>query len=259
MNCPKVVAGQTPEVTETLAAMYGAITSGGVFVARDIKTAEAAKVIENAQRDINIAFANEVTRIFHKMGIAANDVFDAAVTKWNFLDFRPGLVGGHCIGVDPFYLAHRAKELGHDPEIILAGRRINDGMGQFIADEIVRHVGSGRALVLGMTFKENVPDLRNTKVVDIVEGLRGHGLDVDVHDPLADASEAARLYDIRLLEDLAGARGYDAVIAAVAHREYRGFTAATLLRLAAPDGLIADVKGIWRDTELPAGIRRWEL
>jgi UDP-N-acetyl-D-galactosamine dehydrogenase len=255
----KVVAGQTPEVTETLVAMYGAITSGGVFVARDIKTAEAAKVIENAQRDINIAFANEVTRIFHKLGIASNDVFDAAVTKWNFLDFRPGLVGGHCIGVDPFYLAYRAKELGHDPEIILAGRRINDGMGRFVADEIARRVGSGRALVLGMTFKENVPDLRNTKVVDIIAGLRGHGLDVAVHDPLADADEAARLYDIRLLDDLIGASGYDAVIAAVAHREYCSFTADTLSRLAAPDGLIADVKGIWRDTKLPAGIRRWEL
>ncbi len=255
----KVVSGQTPEVVERLAAIYGAITSGGVFIARDIATAEAAKVIENAQRDINIAFINEITRIFHLLGISVHDVIDAANTKWNFLDFRPGLVGGHCIGVDPFYLAHRAKEVGHEPEIILAGRRINDGMGFFVADEIAERVAAGRVLILGLTFKENVPDLRNTRVVDIIAGLRRHGLAVDVHDPLADAEEAKRFLDIDLMPNLARARDYDAVIGAVPHDEYRGFTAATFSRIAADGALIADVKGMWRAISLPEGMRRWQL
>ena len=255
----KVVSGQTPEVAERLAAIYGTITSGGVFLARDIATAEAAKVIENAQRDINIAFINEITRIFHRLGISAHDVIDAANTKWNFLDFRPGLVGGHCIGVDPFYLAHRAKEVGHEPEIILAGRRINDGMGFFVADEIAERVPSGRVLMLGLTFKENVPDLRNTRVVDIIAGLRRHGLAVDVHDPLADPGEAKRFLDIDLMPNLARARDYDAVIGAVPHDEYRGFTAATFSRIAADGALIADVKGMWRAIALPEGMRRWQL
>ena len=255
----KVVAGQTPEATATLEAMYGAITAGGVFVARNIRTAEAAKVIENAQRDINIAFVNEVTRIFHKLDISSHDVLDAARTKWNFLDFRPGLVGGHCIGVDPFYLAHLARQVGHDPEIILAGRRINDGMGRFVADEIADRVVDGRALVLGVTFKENVPDLRNSQVVDVVQGLKGHGLEVDVHDPLADAEEAASVHGMRPIGALDDATGYDVVVGAVAHDAFRGFTTETFARIAAPDALIADVKGMWRDTALPAGMRRWEL
>ncbi len=255
----KVIAGQTPAVVERLAAIYGAITTGGVFVARDIATAEAAKVIENAQRDINIAFINEVTRIFHRLGISAHDVLDAAKTKWNFLDFRPGLVGGHCIGVDPFYLAYRAKEVGHEPEIILAGRRINDGMGFFVADEVAERVPAGRVLMLGLTFKENVPDLRNTRVVDIIEGLRRRGLAVDVHDPLADADEAKRFFDLDLMPNLSRARDYDAVVGAVAHDEYRGFTAATFSRIAAPGALIADVRGMWRGIALPEGMRRWQL
>ena len=255
----KVIAGQTPEATATLEAMYGAVTEGGVFVARDIKTAEAAKVIENAQRDINIAFVNEVTRIFHKLGISSHDVLDAARTKWNFLDFRPGLVGGHCIGVDPFYLAHRAREVGHEPEIILAGRRINDGMGRFVAEQVAGRAEGGRALVLGVTFKENVPDLRNSQVVDIVEGLRGHGFEVDVHDPLADPQEAATIHGMHPIGSLDDAAGYDVVIGAVAHDAFREFTAETFARIAAPDALIADVKGMWRDTALPAGMRRWEL
>ena len=255
----KVISGQTPEVIARLEAMYGAVTSGGVFVARNIKTAEAAKVIENAQRDINIAFVNEITRIFHRMGISAHDVLDAAGTKWNFLNFRPGLVGGHCIGVDPFYLAFRAKELGHDPEIILAGRRINDDMGRFVADEIADRADEGRVLVLGLTFKENVPDLRNTKVVDIVRQLVARGLEVAVHDPLADPAEARKFYDIDMLNTLRGARDYGVVVGAVAHDDYRGFTAATFSRIAADGALIADIKGMWRETPLPDGMRRWEL
>ena len=255
----KVVAGQTPEVTAMLAAMYGKITAGGVFVARDIKTAEAAKVIENAQRDINIAFINEVARIFQRLDISVYDVLDAARTKWNFLDFRPGLVGGHCIGVDPYYLAHRARQVGHEPEIILAGRRINDGMGGFIAGEIARRVERGRALVLGLTFKENVPDLRNSKVADLVAGLTARGLEVAVHDPLADAGEAAALYGIELLGALPEAGGYDAIVGAVAHDAYRAFTAADFTRLCAPGALVADIKGMWRDTTLPDGLRRWQL
>ena len=259
----KVVAGQTPETTETLAAIYGAVTTGGVYIARDIKTAEAAKVIENAQRDINIAFINEVTRIFHRLDIAVHDVLDAAATKWNFLDFRPGLVGGHCIGVDPYYLAHRARRAGHEPEIILAGRRINDGMADFIATEIAGRVepvdGAGRVLVLGLTFKENLPDLRNSKVADLIAGLAGRGLAVDVHDPLADGAEATEVYGLTLLDRLPEDGGYDAVVGAVAHDDYRGFTAADLARLCAPRALVADVKGMWRSVELPAGLRRWQL
>ncbi len=255
----KVVAGQTPEVTETLKQMYGTITSGGVYVARDIKTAEAAKVIENAQRDINIAFVNEVTQIFHKLGISSHDVLDAATTKWNFLDFRPGLVGGHCIGVDPFYLAHRAREFGHEPEVILAGRRINDGMGRFVADEVAKRMEAGRVLVLGVTFKENVPDMRNTRVVDVISALRGHGLEVDAHDPLADPGEAAELCGKRLVQSIADAGGYDGLVGAVAHDEYRDFTTATFARLGAPGALVADVKGIWRQVALPEGMRRWDL
>ena len=168
----KVVAGQTPEVTARLVALYGAVNGGNVFTARDIKTAEAAKVIENAQRDINIAFINEITMIFQKLGLSAYDVLEAAGTKWNFLDFAPGLVGGHCIGVDPYYLAHRARQAGHEPEIVLAGRRINDGMADFIVERVAERVAApGRVLVLGLTFKENVPDIRNSKVIDIVAGL----------------------------------------------------------------------------------------
>jgi len=256
----KVVAGATPEVAARLAAIYGAINNGNIFIARDIRTAEAAKVIENAQRDINIAFINEVTMIFQKLGLSAHDVLEAAGTKWNFLRFTPGLVGGHCIGVDPFYLAHRAQEVGHDPVVILAGRRINDSMGGFVAGRIdaliPRHA---RLLVLGLTFKENVPDLRNSKVVDIVAALQAAGHKVSVHDPLADAAEARRHYGIELLPRLDGNGRFDAVIGAVAHQAYRDFTPEMLLSLLAPGGLVADVKGIWSGLALPAEIKRWQL
>jgi UDP-N-acetyl-D-galactosamine dehydrogenase len=256
----KVIAGQTPSVEEVLRRVYGAVTNGNLFVARNIKTAEAAKVIENAQRDINIAFINEVTMIFQKLGLSAHDVLDAASTKWNFLRFTPGLVGGHCIGVDPFYLAHRALELGHEPEIILAGRRINDGMGAYVARCVDERVARrSRILVLGLTFKENVPDLRNSKVVDIVAGLRDAGHEVIVHDPLADAEEALEHYGISMARSLDGLGKADAVVGAVCHSVYASFTAATFDKLLKPQGLVADVKAMWRRLQLPAGLRRWEL
>ena len=257
----KVVAGQNEEVTDTLAELYGAITTGGIFRARDIRTAEAAKVIENAQRDINIAFINEVTQVFQKAGLSVFDVLEAASTKWNFLGFQPGLVGGHCIGIDPFYLARWAQDMGHEPEIILAGRRINDGMGAFVAEAVDRALGerTGDILVLGLTFKEDVPDLRNSRVIDIINRLRELGYGVQVHDPLADPAEASELYGVELLESLGQTNGYACVIGAVAHRAYCDFTAASFTKLLRPGGLVADVKGMWRGLELPDGLRRWEL
>jgi UDP-N-acetyl-D-galactosamine dehydrogenase len=256
----KVVAGQTPETAALLKDVYGAVTGGNVFVARDIRTAEAAKVIENAQRDINIAFINEVAQIFNKMGLSVHDVLDAARTKWNFLDFVPGLVGGHCIGVDPYYLAYKAQQFGHNPEVILAGRRTNDGMGDYIAGQI--HAALGRpssVLVLGLTFKENIPDLRNSKVVDIVAGLKARGHAVAVHDAFADAGEAEAEYGIALAGDLAKLAGFDAVVGAVMHAPYAALGAADFARLVRPGGLVADVKGMWRNTSLPAGLRRWSI
>ncbi len=258
----KVVSGQTDAVAQRLAAVYGAITSGGVFIARGIKVAEAAKVIENAQRDINIAFVNEVTMIFNSLGLSVYDVLAASATKWNFLRFTPGLVGGHCIGVDPFYLADVAQRLGHDPAVILAGRRINDGMGAYIAGQIAATMGAkvrkAKILVLGLTFKENVPDLRNSKVVDVIEGLARDYV-VHVHDPLADTEEAKAEYGIDLMRSLETASNYDCVVGAVAHHVYAEFTAADLSRMLAPNGLLADIKGMWREVELPAGMRRWQL
>jgi UDP-N-acetyl-D-galactosamine dehydrogenase len=261
----KVVSGQTPEVTKILANVYGKATTGGAFMAASIKTAEAAKVIENAQRDINIAFINEVTMIFNRLGISVFDVLDAARTKWNFLPFTPGLVGGHCIGVDPFYLADLAQRLGHHPEVILAGRRINDGMGGYVADKIARRLaGRGRAtdakiLVLGLTFKENVPDLRNSKVIDIIRGLTEWGHRVDVHDPHADPEEAKHEYGVTLLESLKGKKGYDCIVGAVSHNEYAKFGASEFRALLGKTGLVADVKGMWRKLELPSGIERWQI
>jgi UDP-N-acetyl-D-galactosamine dehydrogenase len=261
----KVVAGQTAAVAERLLRLYGRVTTGGIFVARDIRTAEAAKAIENAQRDINIAFVNEVTKICERLGISVFDVLDAARSKWNFLDFQPGLVGGHCIGVDPFYLAYCAQAAGLEPEIVLAGRRINDGMGDWFAERIAATLGmggdgggAGRCLVLGLTFKENVPDLRNSRVADLIRGLERRGLGVGVHDPRADAGEAKRLYGLTLLSDPAAGAPYDCLVGAVAHDAYASFEAETFRRLLRPGGLVADLKGQWRRLELPAGLRRWQ-
>lgn len=263
----KVVAGQNPAITDRLAQLYGSVIEAGVFVARNIRTAEAAKVIENAQRDINIAFVNEIAMIFNKMGISVLDVLEASRTKWNFLDFRPGLVGGHCIGVDPYYLAEAARRHGVEPEVVLAGRRINDGMGIFFADQIAGAIEDARGgfddariLVLGLTFKEDVPDLRNSRVVDMIDALGGMNCQVDVHDPMADPGEARAEYAIDLVDTLDGLEGvYDCVVAAVSHRQYREMAPAAIAGFLKPDGVVADLKGVWRDLELTPGIRRWQL
>jgi UDP-N-acetyl-D-galactosamine dehydrogenase len=215
-------------------------------------------VIENAQRDINIAFMNEITQIFGAMDLSVWDVLDAARTKWNFLPFEPGLVGGHCIGVDPYYLAHRAEELGHSPHVILSGRKINDGMGAWIADRIHEQLAAerGRVLVLGLTFKENVPDLRNSRVVDIVERLRWLGHQVEVADPLADPAEAIHEYGLQLVEP---GPGFDAVIGAVAHRAYRLLSADDLAQWVRPGGIVADLKRLWTWTRGDLPFRTWSL
>lgn len=256
----KVISGQTEEVTDLLARVYGAITSEGVFRAASIKAAEAAKVIENAQRDINIAFMNEIAQIFAKMDISIWDVLEAAGTKWNFLPFQPGLVGGHCIGVDPYYLSHRAQALGHQPQVILAGRATNDGMGKWVADGFHSRLNraSARILVLGLTFKENVPDLRNSKIADVIARLGELGHEVTVHDPLAAHGDAMEEYGIDLKED-ALERRYDAVLLAVPHEEYTTMPAAAIRSLVAPSGTIGDLKGVWRDLDLGADIGRWQL
>ncbi|CAA7627341.1 Protein CapL [Candidatus Terasakiella magnetica] len=256
----KVVAGQTPEVTELLAKVYGSVTTGGVFCAASIRVAEAAKVIENSQRDINIAFINEITMIFEKLGISIYDVLDASATKWNFLNFKPGLVGGHCIGVDPFYLARCAQDNGHHPEIILAGRRINDAMGPWVAERVAAQLPpQSRILMLGLTFKENVPDLRNSKVVDVIRALRQMGHSVEVHDPFADSDEARHEYAETLTPSLDGATGFDCIIGAVPHAPYLAFTEESFTTLVRPGGLVADVKGMWRGMDVPDALRLWRL
>lgn len=240
----KVVSGQTPEVLDKVAHLYGSITSGGVFRARSIKAAEAAKVIENAQRDINISFMNEIAQIFGAMDLSVWDVLAAARTKWNFLPFSPGLVGGHCIGVDPYYLAHRAKELGLNPQVILSGREVNDGMAGWVAERLDRAMNErrGSALVLGLTFKEDVPDLRNSKVADLIADLSDRGHDITVHDPHADAAEASHEYGLTLDGDALD-RQYDLVVLAVPHREYLEIGASGLRRSVAEGGVLADLKG----------------
>jgi UDP-N-acetyl-D-galactosamine dehydrogenase len=256
----KVVAGQTAEVAERLTALYGPISGGQVYLARDIRTAEAAKAIENAQRDINIAFVNEIAMICERLGLSVFDVLDAARTKWNFLDFRPGLVGGHCIGVDPFYLAHKAEAVGHHPRIILAGRSVNDGMPGFLADCLARRLRPGAAiLALGVTFKENVPDLRNSKAAELILALQARAFEIAVHDPLADPADAHALYGLQLLAELPNRGAFDAVLGGVPHQAYAALDGPALARLVRKDGLVADIKGMWRQLDLPPDVRRWVL
>lgn len=223
----KVTSGSTPEAAEKIDALYASIITAGTYKADSIRVAEAAKVIENTQRDLNIALVNELAIIFNRMGIDTEAVLQAAGTKWNFLPFRPGLVGGHCIGVDPYYLTHKAEALGYHPQVILAGRRINDSMGAYVAGQMVKamlkrriHVDGARVLILGLTFKENCPDLRNTRVVDVIAELREYGISVDIHDPWADRASAEQEYGVSLVATPQEA-GYDGVILAVAHDAYR--------------------------------------
>ncbi len=241
----KVTSGSTPEVGEYVNTVYSSVITAGTHLASSIKVAEAAKVIENSQRDINIAFVNELAKIFDRMGIDTLEVLEAAGTKWNFLPFRPGLVGGHCIGVDPYYLAQCAQRYGYNPEIILAGRRMNDGMGAYVAEQVVKlmlkrgiQVLNSNVLVLGFTFKENCPDVRNTKVIDIVKTLREYNVNVTIHDPWANPEIAQREYGVEIQNELPTAR-YDAIILAVSHREFEGLD---LDKLKADNAVIYDVK-----------------
>lgn len=254
----KVVAGEDEAVLEQLTRIYGAITEAGVFRAASIKAAEAAKAIENAQRDINIAFVNEITQICSKIGVSVWDVLDAARTKWNFLDFRPGLVGGHCIGVDPYYLSHLAHQVGHDPQVLLAGRQTNDRMGAWVADALHERRGrAGTALILGLTFKENVPDLRNSRTFDLVRRLQKLGHQVEVADPIASADEIERDHGFKATTP--DGRSYDLVVGAVSHREYCELSDDRLNGLVAKGGTLADLKGMWRGRLLEPGVDRWTL
>jgi len=247
-NILKVTSGSSPEVADFVDSLYRSVITAGTHRASSIRVAEAAKVIENTQRDLNIALINELALIFNRLGIDTEEVLQAAGTKWNFLPFRPGLVGGHCIGVDPYYLTHKAQEIGYHPEVILAGRRINDAMGGYVADQVIKlmmlrriQVSGSRVLVLGLTFKENCPDLRNSRVIDVIKELQGYNVQVDVHDPWVSAAEAHHEYGIDLLgQPVPG--GYDAVIIAVGHQQFRDMGAAGLRGLCKPDGVLYDVK-----------------
>lgn len=251
----KVTAGSNPETAETVDALYAGIIEAGTYKAESIRVAEAAKVIENTQRDLNIALVNELSIIFNRMGIDTEAVLKAAGTKWNFLPFRPGLVGGHCIGVDPYYLTHKAAEIGYHSQVILAGRRLNDGMGAYVAGQMIKkmlqrriQVNGARVLVLGVTFKENCPDLRNTRAVDVIRELREYGVEVDVHDPWADAAEARQEYGINLVGNPAKG-SYDGVVLLVAHDAYRTGGAEGLRVFGADSHVFCDVKSVFASHE----------
>jgi UDP-N-acetyl-D-galactosamine dehydrogenase len=247
----KITSGSTPQVAEFVDRLYGSIVTAGTHRASSIRVAEAAKVIENTQRDVNIALINELALIFNRLGIDTEEVLNAAGSKWNFLPFRPGLVGGHCIGVDPYYLTHKAQEIGYHAEMILAGRRLNDNMALYVTGEITRlmarkriHVNGSRALVLGMTFKENCPDIRNSKVVDVVRELQSHGANVEIYDPWADAAECRHEYGLRPVSALKPGR-YDVAIVAVAHRQFRALGAGGVRRLCKKSHVLYDIKHVF--------------
>ena len=262
----KVVSGDTPETLEKVKEIYGSVITAGVYPASNIKVAEAAKVIENTQRDLNIALMNELAIIFDKIGIDTLEVLQAAGTKWNFLPFRPGLVGGHCIGVDPYYLTHKAQKLGYHPEVILAGRRINDGMGKFVAEQTIKMlVRAGHPIkacpivVLGLTFKEDCPDLRNSRVIDVIRELESYGAQVVVHDPVADAAEAHHEYGVDLV-DWDKLPKAAAIVAAVNHKQYKALTTAEFAAKLESGGVITDVKSMLdHHTFADAGITVWRL
>lgn len=249
-NILKVTSGSTPEVAERVDQLYRSIITAGTYKASSIRVAEAAKVIENTQRDVNIGLINELALIFNRLGIDTEEVLKAAGTKWNFLPFRPGLVGGHCIGVDPYYLTHKAQAVGYHPEIILAGRRLNDGMGAYVASQLVKamlkkriHVDGSRVLVMGLTFKENCPDIRNTRVVDIVSELQDYGVQVECYDPWVNPQEAEREYAITPVGQ-PQARSYDAVVVAVAHRQFAEMGVEQIRALCKPTHVLYDLKYI---------------
>jgi len=262
----KVVSGDDEATLEKVAELYGSVVKAGVYRAPSIKVAEAAKVIENTQRDLNIAFVNELSIIFEKLGLDTNEVLKAAGTKWNFLNFKPGLVGGHCIGVDPYYLTHKAELAGYHPEVILAGRRINDGMGAHIARKTIqqlihagRNIKGARINILGLTFKEDVPDIRNSKVMDVVNELKEFGVEIHIHDPAASAEEALHEYGVRL-ESWQNLPAADALILAVAHRSYLAMPKEDLLKKVVRQGVVIDVKAVLDSEALRhQGIRVWRL
>lgn len=250
-NILKVTSGSTPEVAEKIDKLYKSIITSGTHKASSIKVAEAAKVIENTQRDLNIALINELAIIFNKLGIDTEEVLLAAGTKWNFLPFRPGLVGGHCIGVDPYYLTHKAQAIGYNPEVILSGRRINDGMGEYVVSQLIKlmlkkriHVQQSDVLIMGLTFKENCPDLRNTRVVDIIKELQSYGVNVHIYDPWVDADEAMAEYGISTLEKPESGR-YDAVLLAVAHQQFKQMDISSIKALGKNDAVIYDLKYVF--------------
>ncbi len=262
----KVVSGQSAEALDRIAEVYGEVVDAGVFRAKSIKVAEAAKVIENTQRDLNVALINELSLIFHRLGISTHDVLEAAGTKWNFLDFRPGLVGGHCIGIDPYYLTHKAEEVGYMPQVILAGRRVNDGMGAFVAEELIKKLAKkGVTLnaavvsILGITFKENCPDIRNSKVLDIIGELEDYGIRVQVTDSRANLLEVKDEYGIELVE-IDRMDSAHALIVAVRHEEYRSLSPRDFRRLSIGTPIVMDVKGIYSAEEMwKEGIVHWRL
>jgi UDP-N-acetyl-D-glucosamine/UDP-N-acetyl-D-galactosamine dehydrogenase len=260
----KIVSGSDAEAREEIAKVYGAIIEPGVFPASSIKVAEAAKVIENTQRDLNISLMNELSIIFDKMGIDTQEVIAAAGTKWNFIKLYPGLVGGHCIGVDPYYLMHKSKQLGYDPQVILSGRRINDGMPAHIAKRLVQlliekdlNPRNSKVLVMGITFKENVSDIRNTKVVDLVRELMDYSVNVHIHDPYASPNEIAHEYKLTLIDQIS--QGYDAVVVAVAHQEYRAFDIAYFKSITTPNAILMDLKGVFDRTAMEQEFTYWRL
>jgi UDP-N-acetyl-D-glucosamine/UDP-N-acetyl-D-galactosamine dehydrogenase len=252
----KITSGSTPEVADFVDKLYGAIIRAGTHRASSIRVAEAAKVIENTQRDVNIALINELALIFNRLGIDTEEVLKAAGSKWNFLKFTPGLVGGHCIGVDPYYLTHKAQEIGYHPEMILAGRRLNDNMALYVAQEITKlmdrksiHVNGSRALVLGITFKENCPDIRNSKVVDVIRELQKCGAKVDIYDPWADRAECKHEYGLRPIRTLTP-RTYDTVVVAVGHREFAELGAEGVRKLCKKNHVVYDIKHVFRSSEV---------
>jgi UDP-N-acetyl-D-galactosamine dehydrogenase len=266
-NVVKIVSGSDDATAQFLADVYGKVVTAGIHITTSIKVAEAAKIIENTQRDLNIALMNELAMIFHKVGVDTREVLEAAGTKWNFLNFEPGIVGGHCIGVDPYYLTFKAESLGYYPEMILAGRRINNNVGKYVADNAIKmvidaekNISVAKIGILGLTFKEDVPDLRNTRIVDIISELNDYGIEVIVHDPLADAGEAKRYYGIDLKKNINDIRGVDAVILAVKHKFYVKQGLSEIADLCSGLPLLLDIKGVFNpDSAQKEKIKYWRL